>query len=292
MKKIILILFLSVFIVNAQNVSYSPQDVKICKSKFEFAANNRLKSLPINRVMVEIGKTFLGTDYAAHTLEKGENEHLVIHLSGLDCYTFFEATLALARCVKEDKTSFENFEKELTKIRYRNGKINGYTSRLHYASDWLYDNAKRGIVKDVTKEIGGIPYKKKIDFMSTHIKYYKQLSVHPGFVDSMKKIEDNINQRKYYYIPQDSIEKVENKIKTGDIILITAGTKGLDISHTGMAIRLNDGRIHFLHAPNVGKKVQVTAVPLSDYIKNIKNHTGIMVARPLEPLSKTVNKKH
>lgn len=284
MKKL---LFLFIFVAiscNAQkDVSYSPEDVKICKSKFKFSIDHKLETKPINEVMIAIGKTFLGTKYVANTLEKGDTEHLVIHLSGLDCYTFFEATLTLSRCVKESKTTFENFEKELTKIRYRNGKINGYPSRLHYASDWLYDNARRGIVKDMTKEIGGVPFHKKINFMTTHVKFYKQLLAHPEFVDSMKKVEEDMNRRNYYYIPQDSIAKVESKIESGDILLLTSNIPGLDIAHTGIAIRLNDGRIHFLHAPLVGKKVQITKEPLADHIKKVKKETGIMVVKPLEP---------
>jgi hypothetical protein len=92
-----------------------------------------------------------------------------------------------------------------------------------------------------------------------------------------------MNKREYYYVPQNFIACVENKIQTGDIILITTGIKGLDISHTGMAIKMEDGRIHFLHAPIAGKKVQITKEPLADYIKKLKRHTGIMVARVLEP---------
>ncbi len=285
MRKLLPLLFLALNIITlqAQNVTFTDKDVEICNTKFDFAAKKKLSELPINEVIIEIGKTFLETPYVAHTLEKGENEHLVIHLSGLDCYTFFESTLTLSRCVKKGKTTFDDFIKELQTVRYRNGEINGYPSRLHYASDWLYDNARRGIVKDVTKEIGGIPFKKKINFMSSNPQYYPQLQKHPEFVERMKEIEDSINSREYYFIPQDSIENVESKIQSGDIILITASAKGLDISHTGLAIRLEDGRIHFLHAPLAGKKVEITSEPLADYVKKIKRHTGIMVARPLEP---------
>ncbi len=283
MKKFLLLFLFIAFTLNAQEITYSAKDVEICNTKFEFAAKKKLSSLPINEVMIEIGKTFLETPYVAHTLEKGDKEHLVIHLSGLDCYTFFESTLTLARCVKKGKTTFEDFTKELQTIRYRNGKINGYPSRLHYASDWLYDNARRGIVKDVTREIGGVPFTKKINFMSSNPQYYPQLQKHPEFIEKMKEIEDSINSRKYFFIPQDSIEKVESGIHSGDIILITASAKGLDISHTGLAIKMDDGRIHFLHAPLAGKKVQITEEPLADYVKRIKRHTGIMVARPLEP---------
>ncbi len=280
--KIIIILFFFVTVSNAQAI-FTDQDVNICKSKFDFAVSKNLEKMPINDVVVEIGKTFLGLEYEAHTLEKSGPEQLVIHLSGLDCYTFFESSLAFARCIKKGKTSFQDYLNEIRNLRYRDGKIDKYPSRLHYASDWLYNNAKRDNVKDITKEIGGMKYNKKIDFMSTHPDLYKQLKNNPEFVKEIKAIEDSINSRDYYYVPENYIECVEDKIQNGDIILITAKTEGLDISHTGIAIKMNDDRIHFMHAPNVGKKIQITEQPLADYIKHVDKHTGIMVARVLEP---------
>ncbi len=283
MKKYFLLLLFLASNVFSQAI-YTQADVDVCKSKFELAVEKNLSKLPINEVIIAIAKSFMGTDYAPNTLEKSDEENLVIHLTGLDCYTFLESSLVLARCIKDGKTSFQDYENELTKIRYRNGKIDEYPSRLHYFSDWIYDMNKRGIGKDITKEIGGVPYKKKIDFMSTHVNSYRQLKDNPKFVDEIAAIEKQISSRKNYYVPQEKIESVEKKIENGDIIGITTNVDGLDIAHTGIAIRMDDGRIHLLHAPNVGYKVQITEKPLADYIKGIKKQTGIMVLQPEEPV--------
>ena len=69
-------------------------------------------------------------------------------------------------------------------------------------------------------------------------------------------------------------------IQTGDIIALTSAIKGLDITHTGFAIRKEDGRIHLLHASSKGK-VEISELPLADYLQGIKHNTGIIVARPL-----------
>ena len=159
---------LIVFLSNAESQIFTQKDVDICKSKFKLAAKENLSLKPINDVIVDIGKSFIGTDYEAHAIEKEGNEQLVIHLTGLDCTTFLENVLTFARCIKEHKTTFNDYEKELTKIRYRNGKIDRYPSRLHYFSDWIYNNQKKGIVKDITKELGGVPIKFNLNFMSTH----------------------------------------------------------------------------------------------------------------------------
>lgn len=88
--KIIITLFILVSLTLNAQVLYTDDDVEICNTKFEFAVSENLKNLPINDVVVEIGKTFLGLDYEAYTLEKSENEQLIIHLTGLDCYTFLK----------------------------------------------------------------------------------------------------------------------------------------------------------------------------------------------------------
>ncbi len=277
----ILYFFLFVQSFFAQAI-FTEEDVAVCSEKFEFAESKNLSDNPINEIIVEIGKSFLGLEYEAFTLEKGKKEQLVINLTGLDCYTFFESSLTFARCIKKGKTTFKDFQNAIINTRYRNGKLKNYPSRLHYASDWLYDNNKRGIVKDITAEIGGIAFDKKINFMSTHSFLYKRLKNNPKFVEEIKSIEDSINARDYYYIPENFIECVEDKIQNGDILLLTASTKGLDISHTGIAIEV-EGRIHFMHAPQKGKKIQITEKPLGEYLRSLKRHTGIMVARSLEP---------
>lgn len=266
-----------------EDAIYSQSEVEICESKFKLAVDGKLSKKPINEVVAEIGKSFIGTDYTANTLEIGRKEKLVLFLVGLDCYTFLESSLAIARCIKSGKTTFEDYQKEILKLRYRNGELIEYPSRLHYFSDWIYDMSKRGIGKDITKEIGGVPYKLKVNFMSTHPESYKRLKDNKKFVDEIAKTEKEINSRKYFYIPQSEISNVESKIKSGDIIGIATNIDGLDISHTGIAYRADDGRIHLLHAPNVGHKVQITEKPLADYIKGNKKQTGIIVLRPNEP---------
>ncbi len=284
-KKFIAFLFIVYFIfiadLNAQ--VFSEKDIDVCNSKFKLAISKSLLNETINKVIVEIGKSFIGTEYVAHTLEKPGDEQLVINLTGLDCTTFLESTLALARCVKQNELNFEDYLNELTFIRYRDGKINQYPSRLHYFSDWIYNNQAKGIIKDITKEIGGKKIRFDVNIMSENPKYYVQLQNNPEFIPTIKKQEKEISKREYYFIPKSEIEKVEDKIETGDLIALTSANKGEDIGHVGIAIKMDDGRIHFMHAPLAGSKVQITDLPLSDYTKKIKKQTGIIVLKVLEP---------
>ena len=280
-----LLSFLIIFSVSIEAQIFSDEDVEICKSKFELAVSESLSTQPIGKVIIEIGKSFLGTDYEAHAIEKDGEEQLVIDLTGLDCTTFLENVLGFARCIKKRETSFEDYQKELTFIRYRNGVIDQYPSRLHYFTDWIYDNENKDVVIDITKELGGEELKLNLNFMSSHPEYYKQLKENPDFVCAIKDQEEEINKRKYYFIPQDKIADIDDKIEDGDLLAFTSSVNGLDVNHVGIAIRMDDGKIHILHAPVPGTKVQISELDLSDYVNKLVNDTGIIVVRALEPAS-------
>jgi len=284
MKRIIYTLyFISVFSLSTSAQIYTKSDIIVCDSKFKLAVDKNLASKPLNEVIAAIGKSFLNVEYVAHTLEKEGDEQLVINLQGLDCTTFLENTLVLSRCIKQNKTTFNLYLEELQKVRYRDGIIDKYPSRLHYFSDWINNNVKKAIVKDITSEIGGEKIKFKVGFMSANPDSYVKLKENPVFVPVIKKQEDEINSREYYYIPNSKVEAASDKIQNGDLIAITTNLKGLDIGHVGIAVRENDGKIHFLHAPLVGAKVQITEDPLHVYLTKVKKHTGIIVLRPIEP---------
>lgn len=280
--KFVVLLITVLFIPEFFAQVFSEKDVLECNNKFSFAVDKNLSEKPIGDIIAEVGKTFINTPYEAHSLEITDKEQLVINFSGLDCTTFLETTFALSRCIKQKKTTFEDFKNELQLIRYRDGKLIEYPSRLHYFSDWIFNNQEKGLIKDVTKEIGGKSIRFKVNFMSENPHLYKHLKSNPEFVRQIRKQEEEINNREYFYLPEEDISKVESKIQNGDLIALTTSDKGLDIGHVGIAVKMSDGRIHFMHAPLVGSKVQITDLPLSDYVKKVKKHTGIIVLRALE----------
>lgn len=282
MKKILVLFFLFITFVNAQ--TYTQKDVEICKNKFTLAVDKQLSCEPLNRIILEVGKSFLGDPYKAHTIEQSGKEQLVINLREFDCTTFLENVLALSRCIRKEKTSFVDYENELKIIRYRNGKINTYPSRLHYFSDWIFNNEQKGIVKDITKELGGEKIQFNLNFMSTHPNLYSKLKENPGFIPIIKKQEEEINKRTYYYISKKKIKEIENKIKPGDLIVFTTNVVGLDIGHVGIAVKSDDNRIHILHAPIPNTNVQITELPLSEYVNKIKHDTGIIILKAVDPL--------
>lgn len=262
----------------AQNLVCSVQDREAFSIKME--AISQLEGDQIGDNMVAIGKMFMGTPYVAKTLEIGVTESLVINLHELDCTTFVENVLAFNLMLQQHKTDFNSFTKLLETIRYKNGKMDGYASRLHYFSEWIANNEKKELIRNITTEIGGVEVSKEINFMSTHRDLYPFLKNE----DNYKKIQASekfLNHKSLCILPQNQIEANEHLIRSGDIIALTTSINGLDITHTGIATREADGRIHLLHASTGSMEVEVSQLPLSDYLKGIKSNTGIMVARPL-----------
>ena len=238
------------------------------------------KSLQLSEVIVKSAYFFLNKPYVASTLEF-EPEGLVINLRELDCTTFVETVLALSRAVKlYDNPSFEDFCGQLRNIRYRRGTVGDYTSRIHYFSDWIYENETRGHVKDVTKEIGGVSHMLKLNFMSTHPDSYKQLKSNSKFVDAIRKKEVEISGRNLYsVIPEARISSCGKQMKDGDIVCFVTDIEGLDISHVGF-IYFDKGRLTFIHASSSAKKVIINPQDLSGYMERNKRNTGVMIVRP------------
>ena len=263
--------------VDSEKIIYQLKDKEILEQVLElYSAENEATT---SALMVEVGSFFQETPYVAHTLET-EEEQLVINLREMDCTTFAENCLAISRTIKSEKHTFEQFTSELQKIRYRDGIILGYPSRLHYFSDWIFNNQQNKRIKDISREIAQTPFPKQINYMSTHTESYRQLKESAPLVETIAEQEKEISAREMFYIPEKNLSEVEYKLLDGDIVGITTGMKGIAISHVGILIQ-KAGRIHLMHASSLAEKVVISERTLEEYLLNSKSATGIMLARPL-----------
>lgn len=268
---------------NSQTMKSQPEKIVACKedsllvSKYlnEFALDQQKQT---GELIIEIGKAMLGTPYVAQTLENGKDEKLVVNLREVDCTTFDETCLALATTIKAGKSDFESYAHQLENIRYRNGILNGYLSRLHYFTDWLYDNKQKEIISSLSSDFQ-TPFKKPINFMSTHSDSYPVLKENPELIAKIAEQEKLISQQQTYFLPKENIEANEKQLIDGDLVAITTSISGLDIAHVGFVIWV-DGRVHLMHASSALEKVVISDQSLADYLAGKKSFTGIMVARP------------
>lgn len=230
-------------------------------------------------LVVETGRFFLGVPYQEGTLEKTGREKLIVNLRAFDCTTFVETVLALVRCAASGKFSAPEFRRNLRHIRYRGGKIDGYASRLHYFTDWLADNQKKKVLRDISRLLGGVRERKEIHFMTTHSERYAALSRQTR-TEQMRQTERRLSRRSFYTIGSKRVSQMQDGIQSGDIVAFTTNQEGLDVAHVGFAVR-ERGRLRLLHASRREGAVAVSTETLPAYLRRRGNLTGILVARPL-----------
>lgn len=271
-----------------QEGAWADEDWVLFETAARWARTERVDTLAFGEAVATVGRYFVGTAYVPGTLEVDGPERVVVNFRGLDCVTFVENALALTRFVRtggatllaDRPTAEARYEALLAEHRYRSGRLAGYPSRLHYFSEWLSDNTRRGHLLDLSGELGAVVDGEPIDFMSTHPDAYRQLA-DPGNLERIREVEARLNRVERRYVPQDRIGEVAGLIRNGDVIAATSTVAGLDVAHTGLALWV-DGQLHLLHAPLVGESVEISERPLAERILGIGSQDGIMVARPQE----------
>lgn len=262
-----------------QPVVVTTEDSLVHTRLVEKANEEQFEQMPLSEVIVQVAGQFYGQPYVAHTLETDGEEQLVVNLREFDCTTYVENVLALSFCFKSGQTDFTDYLEMLRKLRYRDGIIDQYPSRLHYFSEWLADNQKKGLVKIVSNDLGDKKFDARVDFMTENRDRYDQLAENDVFVNEMAQAEDRISEYDLKYISANRLEEVSPKIKSGDIIAFCSSIDGLDVTHTGFAVHTDDG-LYFAHASLGGEKVMLSDVRLKTYIENRDNVYGILVGRP------------
>jgi hypothetical protein len=241
--------------------------------------------LPIGELIGKIALELKGTPYVGFTLELSKDaEYCVVNLKGLDCVTFFEDSLCLARMIKRGKSSPEDLLAEVQTTRYRGGKMGDFTTRLHYTTDWFVDNEAKGVVKILTPDLPGAqPFTQKVGIMSEHPENYRQLAAHPELLPTIRLAEEKINARSLKYLPMDKLAAAEHLLQTGDIVGVATAEQGIDIAHTGLCIKDEQGVVHFMDASSSRRSMKVTLEPeISKCLNWSSKLTGVMIARPLE----------
>lgn len=261
-KKLLILVFVLTFIssFNARSEERSNEIIKLGK----WDQNNLeeiIKAKPgTTEGQIEfLSKQFLSTPYEASTLTGDTNtpEIFTVNLEGMDCFTYIDYVEALRL-----STTLEDFNSNLKDIRYQSGNIS-FENRNHFFSDWPTQNSKN--VRDVTYQIGGsktIEVEKNLNLKSDGSKFL------PGIP---------VVNRKIYYIPTSEIDDdLLNKLHTGDYVGIYTDIEGLDVTHTGIIIKKDDG-VYLRHASSKKKNQKVVDEDFKEYVQNTP---GMVIFRP------------
>jgi hypothetical protein len=244
---------------------------------------------PLGPDAARVGELAVGTPYEPYTLEAylraggspSRTEPLTLSLTRFDCVSLVESCLAVARVADDaGPATWERFGREMERMRYRGGERRGYTSRLHYFSEWIADGERRGLLRDLGAELGGTADARPLRFMTEHRASYPALA-DDGVFREIGAMERRLDGRPRRVIPAAHIPEVADRIQTGDVLAFATAIPGLDVTHSAFAYRDPAGVLRVLHAPLSGGAVEVTRTTLPEYVAAIRRATGILVARPL-----------
>lgn len=242
--------------------------------------------LPMGKRLARFAKEIHGTPYKSYTLEIHDHvESPSVNFHGMDCWTFFETSLGMARMVEGGNypTDPGALLKEIETTRYRGGVCRGnYLDRLHYLAEWYADNDRRGTIKNITRQLGGTSRVtgRKCQEMTKLWKSYRYLRSDPSLLKPMAVIESKVSKLPVYYIPKSRVSSIESKLQDGDIIGIVTKYQGGFCSHVGIVYHGNDGKARFMHASTSYKRVVIDST-VSGYLGQFSKHIGIIVGRPL-----------
>lgn len=236
------------------------------------------------KTILWIARQFIGVPYVAHTLDRSDTEQMVINLHELDCTTYVEAVLALARCTFAGKTSFADYCREARLIRYMSGKVD-YCGRLHYFQWWVSDNERKGFIQEIHAPSTLFTGRQhlRIDYMSTHADSYDMLRQHPERVKTIAQQEKAWLGKTVTYIPKGRLKEpaLRKVVHDGDILGLVTNKPGLDASHLGIAVWHEDG-LYLLNASSLKKNGHQVVEPketLFAYLAARAHNTGIRVLR-------------
>lgn len=239
---------------------------------------NRDKSVP--QLMIIAAKQMLGTEYVAGSLEQVP-EKLKVSLVETDCILFVETCLAMAINAKKGNDSPDSLCAFIQGTRYRNGVVDGYTSRIHYTSEWIRQGEANGIFREITDVLSGENLSgQRFSYMSEHTGAYKQIKDNPAEIAKIAKMEESLNRyTDYYVIPKADVKKMEHLLKDGDILGFNSNVKGLDIAHVALVYHKENGEVGFIHASQVDGKVVIDEKSIHDYVNSRKSNDGIRIIR-------------
>src|SRR6266536_2545536 len=180
------------------------------------------KALPIGERTAAVGQALVGTRYKHFTLEIDNRiESPSVNFQGMDCWTFYEIALSFARMLNEPESNWtpERLLHYIELDRYRGGQCTGgYLSRLHYLEDWLADNEQRGLVNDLTHELGGVRANHAAQEMTFGWRHYRYLKANPSLLAPLGRMEARVSEQPLYQIPKSRVAGIESQLKSGDII--------------------------------------------------------------------------
>lgn len=252
------------------------------------AERKNWRRLPLGERTVLVARELVGIPYVNYTLEVDDRtESPVVNFKGMDCWTYYENALAIARMLRYKPGPYkpQDMLHMIEVERYRDGICTGsYLSRMHHLEEVFHDNQRRGYAMNITRQLPGAErLRREIREMTVQWKSYRYLRSNPSLVAPMGRIEAKVSRLPVWHVPKSKVRAIENHLQNGDICAITTNWKYGYTSHVGLIMRINN-RAYFSHATSDRDKGRMTIIdkPITDYLNGSSKHAGIVICRPLD----------
>jgi len=255
------------------------------KALCDQAARNNWAALPLGQRTTTVGRALLGTRYGNYTLEIHDRiEAPSVNLYTLDCWTFYECSLAFARMIQHTPQPWTPIDmlQYIELERYRGGHCDGtYLSRMHHLEEVFYDNQQRGLGTNITKSLGGVPIHRNITEMQIAWKQYRYLRNNPSYRTGIARVEARVSRLPVTYIPKSRVARIESSLQDGDVLAVAARDTTGYTSHVGLALR-SGSTCRFMHATSSRDKGKCCIIDdrISTYLADKSGAIGLIVFRP------------
>ncbi|MBI5511981.1 MAG: DUF1460 domain-containing protein [Deltaproteobacteria bacterium] len=267
--------------VNADAVSMPADEEALLAEWFKRAAARR-PGESFGDLVVRVAGLQLGKAYYDPPQTAGP-ERLQIELKTFQCVSFVEDSLAVARCLWRGEPTAACFLHDVVASRYRDGRMDGYASRLHYFTDWIEDNARRGRLQIVTGAVGGRALRQRFSFMSDNPASYPALAA-PAVLNAIKEIEARLSATPHVVLDRADVARAQSQLENGDVIgLVSDKHPGMVVIHTGFIYVDKHGKRSLMHAASFHKRTLVTGSDVANYLLRRPERRGLMIGRPLPP---------
>lgn len=234
-------------------------------------------ALVVRAAMAQLGRPYLDPPAPAGP------ERMEIRLRDFQCVSLVESSLSVARCLTLGEADAPCFVREVEGFRYRDGTLGDFASKLHYFSEWVTDNARRGRLRELSYELGGRPTPTTYDFMTRHRGRYAPMAEADVFAAVERVERDLATQPLPVVVGRGAVKAAQARLETGDVLALTGTRPGLIVSHAALVYVDLKGVRHLLHASSTQRRVMMQTEDIASYVLRRPERTGFMAARPLPP---------
>lgn len=250
------------------------------------AEREEWSKLPLGQRTMKVAEEMLGTPYENFTLEVHDHiEAPVVNFKGLDCWTFYENALAIARMLHHQKPPYRPVDmlRMVELERYRDGHCDhSYLSRMHHLEEVFFNNEQRDLALNITRQLPGAERLwRNIQEMTQQWESYRYLRSNTSLLKPMAKLERKLSRLPVFHIPKNRVRLVESHLQDGDICAITTKLDHGYTSHVGL-IQMRNNRAWFVHATSEQHKGRrcIVDTPITNYLYQYSKHAGIIICRP------------